>query len=363
MKKSKSQHAIGMILALLLLTSCAGIKPAAPGRLISAADQSFRYEGRFDLSDPAAPVVIWEGSRISFDCDGPELALRFAGAKGQNFFDVRVDEVNSILGVAKGKSTLVVPLPAPPSQRHRVVLFKRSEASAGTVRFTGVTVSTGARLWPSAPADYRLAMGFFGDSKTAAACDEDGAVDQWDDRRTHNSALSYATLTAAHFSADHQNISVSGMGVVTGWTNVLARQIWDRLYPKVGSAPADLTQWQPEIIFVNLGDNDESFSRSRHKPFPPAFADAYVSLVRGIRGAYPKARIVLLRGGMTDSSQKSALRDAWEAAVARLEKTDAAISHFVFTHWSSNHPRVADHRILADELIGWLEKQGFPTSR
>jgi len=31
----------------------------------------------------------------------------------------------------------------------------------------------------------------------------------------------------------------------------------------------------------------------------------------------------------------------------------------VFAHWTRSHPRVADDRALADELIAWLKQQPF----
>jgi hypothetical protein len=53
------------------------------------------------------------------------------------------------------------------------------------------------------------------------------------------------------------------------------------------------------------------------------------------------------------------LRQAWEVAVAELERADPKIAHFVFQHWSSNHPRVSDDRAMADELAAWLKHQPF----
>jgi len=47
----------------------------------------------------------------------------------------------------------------------------------------------------------------------------------------NNCALSYATLTAATFSADYRNIAVSGMGIVTGYVKVRAAQVWNRTGP------------------------------------------------------------------------------------------------------------------------------------
>ncbi|HEY1629049.1 MAG TPA: GDSL-type esterase/lipase family protein, partial [Tepidisphaeraceae bacterium] len=243
--------------------------------------------------------------------------------------------------------------------RHHLILFKRTEATAGTVRFRGVEFETAAHAWiPHDPA-YKLKMEFIGDSITVGACDEDGPADQWTDHRTHDNALSYGALTAAAFAADYRNIAVSGMGVVTGWTDLKAGEVWNRIYPNPSSPVANLSAWTPRIVFVNLGENDDSFPKAHGKPFPQNFAQGYVALIRAIRNAYPSAHIVLLRGGMWGGANSQPLRKAWESADAQLEASDRAITHFVFTHWSSNHPRLADHRAMADELIAWLKQQDW----
>jgi lysophospholipase L1-like esterase len=202
-------------------------------------------------------------------------------------------------------------------------------------------------------------MEFFGDSIMVGACNEDGATDQWEDRRTHNNALSYTALTAGAFLADYRCIAISGMGVAAGWTEVRAGQAWDRLYPTADSPRADLQAWQPDVACLNFGENDDSFPRAHHQAFPAGFTAGYVELVKAIRSAYPHTEIVLLRGGMFGGAQSAPLRRSWDAAVRELEAEDPAVSHFVFTHWSSNHPRVADDQALAAELIAWLKAQRF----
>jgi lysophospholipase L1-like esterase len=243
--------------------------------------------------------------------------------------------------------------------RHHLKLFKRSEANAGTVRFLGIQIADDAKVWAPAPTACKLKMEFFGDSKTVGACNEDGNTDQWDNRRTHNAALSYAAIAAEAFQADHRNISVSGMGIITGYVDVKAGQMWDKLYPKASSAAADLKAWTPDVVFVNLGENDESFTRTHNQPFPADFNDGYISLVRATRDAYPKARIALLRGGTMSGAHSEPLNQAWKTVVARLEADDKNISHYVFKYQAKQHPRVYEHRILADELITWLKQQDF----
>jgi lysophospholipase L1-like esterase len=349
----------GLLLAGLTSLYSQAASPAAAARLISAADPRFRYEGRFDDTNPAGPVVVWQGSRILIDFTGNRLALCFDGLEGQNFFDVHVDDRVAVLAVPPGAGQcLAFPLPLGAGP-HRLMLFKRSEAAAGTARFRGLELAPGSEVIAPARPDYRLAMEFIGDSITVGACDEDGATDQWTDRRTHDNARSYGALTAAAFDADYRNIAVSGMGVVLGWVPFRAAEIWDRVYPNPQSPRADLAAWTPDVIFVNLGENDSSFTRAKHLPFPANFAAEYVALVRAIRRASPAATIVLLRGGMWGGAQSPDLRSAWETAVAELERTDPHVAHFVFQHWSVNHPRVSDHRAMADELIAWLRRQPF----
>jgi lysophospholipase L1-like esterase len=326
---------------------------------VLAADARFRYEGRFDFSNSNAPVVIWQASRISLDFEGDTLTLLFEDAKGQCFFNAQVDGSNTIVEVREGMAAQPATLSGLGAGRHQLVLFKRSEASAGTVRFRGIEIGPTARAWAPPKIPYQVKMEFIGDSITVGACNEDGAADQWDNRRTHNSALSYAAMTAAAFSADHRNIAVSGMGIATGWVDPKAGEVWDRLYPNPTSPRADLSQWTPQIVFVNFGENDASFPAAHGQSFPTNYTAGYVSLVQAIRKAYPAARIVLLRGGMSNGAQSEPLRQAWESAVTQLEAADKSTSHFVFKHWTANHPRVADHRAMADELIAWLKRQEF----
>lgn len=336
-----------------------GLQTTVAARHIPAADKRFHYEGRIDFSDTNAPVLIWQATRVGIDFKGDTVQLMFDEAKGQNYFNAQVDGSNTIVEANEGTPVQPAMLSGFGPGQHHLELFKRSEANAGTVRFEGIEIAPKANAWASPPPPYKLTMEFIGDSITVGACNEDGATDQWDNRRTHNCALSYATLTADAFSADYRNISVSGMGVAIGWVPMKAGQIWDRLYPDTNSLPADLHAWTPDVVLVNFGENDGSYPAAHGQSFPTNFTSAYVALIHAIRAAWPEAHIVLLRGGMFNGEQNPSLLSAWESAVAQLESTDHGVSHFVFTHWTSTHPRVADDRIMADELIGWLKQQSF----
>ena len=350
---------LGLATLSLLATTVSAAEPAL--KLLPASDARYRYEGRFDLADPAQPVVIWSGSRISLDFAGDRLALAFGAVVDQCVFNVTVDGATEIADLRNGAAARYV-WPQPLSAgRHHLEIFKRSEAAKGHAAFRGAELAAGAQAWaPPAPA-YRLKIEFFGDSITAGACNEDGEKDQWDDFRTHNHALSYGYLTSQALSADHRAMAVSGMGIRIGYVDVLAGQAWDKLYPRANSPRADLAAWQPDVAFVNFGENDDSFTHGHQLPFPPDWVAGYVALVRSIRTAYPHAQIVLLRGGMSGGAKSERLIPAWESAVHEVEATDPHVAHFVFTHYSALHPRVADDRAMAAELTAWLKRQPFMT--
>jgi lysophospholipase L1-like esterase len=349
------------ITGVLLLAGCL-TAPTYGVQTISASNKCLRYEGRFDFADVNSPVVIWQASRISIDFEGDTLTLLFDRPTWQNFFNAQIDNSTTIVEVNEempAKGTMFTGLG---EGRHHLVLSKRSEGNAGSVHFNGIQIGEGAKVWLPAPVAYKLKMEFIGDSKTVGACNEDANTDQWDTRRTHNGMLSYAAIASEALSADHRNISVSGMGIITGYVDMKAGEMWNRIYPKASSAVADLNEWKPDIVFVNLGENDESFTRGHKQPFPVNFNDGYISLVRAIRAAYPKAHIVLLRGGMYGGMHSEPLNMAWKYIVTQLEAGDKNIRHFVFKYQAMNHPRVAEDRKLADELINWLKEQDFMKS-
>jgi lysophospholipase L1-like esterase len=239
---------------------------------IPASDPRFLYQGRFDFANPTGPVVAWQASRIRIDFDGDTLVLCFDCLGGQSFFDVQVDDEAWILALQHGgRQQLALQHTLSPG-RHHLTLFKRSEAGAGTVRFEGIGLAPGAKVRVPAPVTWPLTMEFYGDSITVGACDEDGAADQWTNRLTHNCALNYAAMTAAAFSADYRNIAVSGMGIVTGYVKVRAAEVWNRTGATADDPLADLNAWQPDLVFVNFGENDDSFTASHRLDFPKTFA-------------------------------------------------------------------------------------------
>lgn len=320
------------------------------------------YEGRIDHNSSESPTIIWQGSEIVLEYRGTVQSVHFEDLSNSSYFDVYQD--GDRLGMIAAREGAVS---LPPSREsgddgwHTLTLVKRSEASAGHVRLSHFTVEGDTRPHtPPAPSRKFL---FFGDSITAGACSEDGAQDQWDDRSTHNALKSYAALTANHFAADYQNISISGVGISAGYQPYTVPEVWDRLYPNPESAPANLQQFQPDVIFVNYGENDDSFTTNQGQPFPADYTQRYLGVLDNLRQAYPDSAIVILRGGMWGGANSPRLREPWEQVAEQFTQRDPHSYSYVFNHWSEQHPRTDDHEIMADELVTWLNRQPWFTVR
>jgi lysophospholipase L1-like esterase len=317
--------------------------------------------GRLDWANPAGPILIWQSTVLSTWARGRTLELQWNNLFGESHFDIRVEGVPIVWSLrAAGLSTLRLDLPS--DHEVLVQVTKRSEAAAGWAQLVG---TRGAALRTPTEPEPSLRILLIGDSITVGACNEDGAEDQWEDRITHNNLRSYSALVASALGAEHRNIAVSGMGVVMGYVEPTAEEIWDRLYPVRGSVAALDGSWQPDVVAVNLGENDDSFSKNQGLAFPGVeFIVRYVRLIEAIRARYPRAPMVLLRGGMAGGALSEPLVEAWEEAVRRLSGADAGVFSFRFRHWSSLHPRVADDEKMAQEwLAWWRDQEWLPQAR
>lgn len=345
---------IGLVVALCLtMSACSQFRnDAAQAPAADPADGLLQYSGRIDFSKPDQPVFIWQGSSVSGRFEGERLALEFDDVAGEAWFELRIDDRPQVLDARARHFELSAPSG---SAAHSFTLTKRSEADAGHARLAAVNARLVPPAAPPKPAALRLL--FLGDSITAGACNEDGAEDQWETRATHNALLSYAALTADALQAEYRNISVSGMGISTGYVPITALETWNRLYPR-SDVPASLDDgWQPDLVFINLGENDDSFTRKQALPFPSDYTERYVQLVRDMRRHYPLAQFVILRGGMFGGAQSERLRAPWQEVVTTLQKEDEKVSSFAFAHWTPHHPRVTDHQAMAAELTAWLRSQ------
>ncbi|HYH05314.1 MAG TPA: SGNH/GDSL hydrolase family protein [Bacillota bacterium] len=330
--------------------------PKNEWRFIAADHPDLYYIGRIDRTTPQAPVFVWQGSELRARFSGQRIGFRFAEPQGQNFYNVTIDgSVHQLQLTPAGTHDYLLAVTLPPGV-HELVLFKRTEALFGQATFQGLILELTARM-ETKPEPLPLRIEFYGDSITAGACNEDTDADQYDDLVTHNNYLAYGALTARALNAEYVCIAVSGTGICYSWNPVLLPEVFDRTNPEPGSPRYAFTERQPDLVVINLGQNDYGFTLAEGIAFPADFTEKYREFVRMIRNMYPAAHIICAIGGMTAYRDSVQLRTAFSQAVTELAAEDSRMHSFVFTAFAENHPRLTVHRQLADELTGFIKNE------
>ncbi|MEK8031226.1 GDSL-type esterase/lipase family protein [Ideonella sp. DXS29W] len=331
--------------------------PAPAWRLTRAADALWRVTGRAGEEADGARLAAWSGLEWRARFVGTQLALRFTPSRGGlSHFTVEIDgqpQVLALTAVGSGTADWRLNQRLAPGE-HTLRIVKRTEGAMAEAVFHGVLLGTGGHLLAPPPAR-PLTLEFYGDSITAGACNGDIADDQYEDLSTHDGTRAYGAITARRLGADYVGIAVSGIGITRTWGDTLMPQVWDRVAPRTDAAVSPPGPKPPDVVLVNLGQNDHGFPASRGEPFAADFAERYLRFVRQLRQRYPSARLVLLIGGMPAWREQPAIPQALAAAVQALQaEGDRRVWTYTFQAFSWAHPRIDVHEQMADELVAFL---------
>jgi lysophospholipase L1-like esterase len=332
-------------------------------QLVKARDPRWRFTGRSGEEPGGARLLAWSGSELRARFVGSRLALRFTPSRGGlNHFMVEIDgrpQVLALAAVGTGAADWRL-RDALPAGEHTLRIVKRTEGAMAEAIFHGLLLGRDGRLLDPPPAR-PLKLEFYGDSITAGACNGDMGDDQYEDLSSHDGTRAYGALTAQRLGADYVGIAVSGIGITRTWGDYLMSQVWDRVAPRPDALVAPPDARAPDVVLVNLGQNDHGLPASRGEPFATDFATRYLDFVRQLRRRYPEAKLVLLIGGMAAWKEQPAIPQALAAAVQRLRSEgDAQVWTYTFQTFSWAHPRIDVHEQIADELVAFLKTLGIP---
>ncbi|MCR5624381.1 MAG: hypothetical protein K6G11_03965, partial [Lachnospiraceae bacterium] len=173
-----------------------------------------------------------------------------------------------------------------------------------------------------------------GDSITCGYGTE-GRGEEWIHKTvTENPYKSYSMTTARYFDADFTIVAWNGKGLLTGYigedTEPVKDQSWllSMLYEYndaglerdyFNALKEDWEKWDfsksdPELVLINLGTNDCSYTRgvvSRNREY----TDVYVDFLKTVHSKFPNAKILCMLGMMDDR-----LNAAVEEAVVEFKK-------------------------------------------
>lgn len=338
---------------------------AEPVHTISADHQHYVYTGRIDFADNKAPSLSWPGSSIKANFTGTSLAIILDDQLGKNFYSVIIDGETQhpyVLEAKQGEHTYVISTVLAPG-KHSLEIYKRTEGEEGATHFKGLVLDKDANLLKP-PARPKRRMEIYGDSITSGMGNEaaDNGADHLGSEK--NNYWAYGAITARNLNAELHTISQSGIGIMISWFPFIMPQFYDQL-SAVGNNDSqwDFTRWAPDVVVVNLFQND-SWLTDRDKKLDPHPTDeqkiqAYIDFVRGIRAKYPNAQIICALGSM-DATASPTWPGYVKAAVARMktENNDQKLDTIFFDYTGyGQHPRVAQHKANAAKLTAFIKRK------
>lgn len=218
---------------------------------------------------------------------------------------------------------------------------------------------------------------FIGDSITCGFGNEGKAGDGFM-TETENPFKAYGAFTAGKLDCDFTIVAWSGIGIISSWippeveepnTSVLVPKVYPYvdygLFMRKGWSPIEINDYDRnccDIIVVNLGTNDSSYTRNNTER-RKAFQIEYQKFLRYLRGTHRDKAIICTAGAMTDL-----LNHEIEAAVDTVRKADqdGLLYYMQFSQpevedgeGAVGHPSILRHKKMAEQLAGWIKKYGI----
>lgn len=257
-------------------------------------------------------------------------------------------------------------------EEHRFDILKVSESAMSTCAVAAIHMDDDGEIRPAENQQHLIE--FAGDSITCGYGIDDETAQHNFRTDTEDATGGYAFLACQKLHADHSLVSLSGYGIISGYTDNGQRKPEQRLplfYEKAGFCygsfkgvfPQDVT-WdfskrQPELVVINLGTNDDSYTQD-HQALQLEYCREYQAFIKTVRANNPKAKILCILGMMGER-----LNPLVEKAVAayRAETGDENIDYAPFTEQLAQDGRAADwhpsrltHEKNAEKLTAIIQK-------
>lgn len=199
-------------------------------------------------------------------------------------------------------------------------------------------------------------MLFVGDSITCGygtdSSSEDTEFYTWEEDVTH----AYAYLTADHYGADYQIVSISGMGIVKSCRGQKEREFPDfyALANRSGAPDLDQSGFVPDVLVVNGGTNDGATVP------PEEFAAGVEVFLDTLREKYPQSEIVWIYGAMGDKYSQ-VMFPLFEKRAEKDGKISFCLASAIYPTPDyvgvKGHPNCPGQRQLAKELIAHIDRR------
>lgn len=253
-----------------------------------------------------------------------------------------------------------------------VQILKVSESANSIAAISKIITDKKGKISPTEQKNLKIE--FIGDSITCGYGVDDLDKNHHFATSTEDNTKTYAYKTAQMLNADYSMVSLSGWGVVSGYTSGSknADSVLPKVYDKIGftwgntfngkqpqSIKWDFSKFVPNFVVINLGTNDDSYVKGNNSK-QIEFENAYIDFLKDIRSKNPEAKIVCTLGIMGDnlfSSIENAVSEysnqTGDKNVFALRFSPQQASDGIAADW---HPSEKTHSKAASLLVEKLKE-------
>lgn len=365
-------------------------QPAQEGREVLADNDLPDTYPRYILNDKAVKLLgrtclidenLWcamSGTGVEFIYKGGSLELSFLSnitntnadnqarvaiyVDGERVCDEILRKKLQTISVYKGEVREIT-----------VKVIKLSESAGSVIGIKPVTVAEGERITPIDEKPYKIE--FIGDSITCGYGVDDENKDHHFSTSTEDVTKAYAYKTAELLDADYSMFSVSGYGIVSGYTDDPGERKADQtippIYEKLGVSyqlllnklhPEEMDwnfdAFQPEVVVINLGTNDSSYCNTDDRR--QEFIDAYYDFLKLVREKNPNAQIICTLGLMGNdllaSISSAVLKYTNDTGDSRVSVIELPAPESADGYAADYHPTESAHKRAAEVLAAEIKK-------
>ena len=334
--------------------------------LVKPADKNITYMGRVNISRDSA-CFYWPGSSATINFIGKGVTIKMRSLKEPGFFYAIVDG-NAEKAYKFGSDSVLRTFTLADglsSGKHSLQLYKLSNNTSANI-FYGFQIEGNGKVLkgPELP---RRKIEFYGNSITVGhGVDRPQGVPDSGLPQYFNNYYTYDAITARHFNAQFSCIARSGIGIMLSWFPEIMPEVYDRLDPMDPNSKWDFSKYQPDVVVINLFQNDSWLvNLPKHPQFKARFGTtkpddgfiitAYQNFVTSIRAKYPKTNIICALGNMDATYTGSKWPGYIEQAVANMKDDKIHCVFFPYKN-TPGHPTRAEQQAMADSLISFIDK-------
>ncbi len=280
---------------------------------VNVSADNVKYIGRNIYDENNIAWLVQSGSAIEFTVTGKSAEITINGdgfiesdEKYRPRYAVIVDDEIILDELLSVNEKTVELFSGTTSRTATVKVIHLSEANNGAVGVSSIKVNSDAPVPVAPTAKKDLQIEFIGDSITCAYGVE--GKDQYENFKTstENFMKSYAYLTAKQLDADYSAVSYSGHGIISGYSQNGDRET-ESLVPdyydyvgKLGNykVPWDFESNEKDVVVINLGTNDNTYTSKDYETRGVEFAEEYVKFLNHVHEKNPSAYIICTLGTM-----------------------------------------------------------------